>query len=242
MQASLLITTFERDELLAYGLASISQQAIMDTGNVEIIVLNDGYNSPETEEISLIPSARYFWTGQHKHARWRVPGYALNIGARQAKGEWLILSCAEMFHINSCIKGLLETEDEKALSIPRGWDDDGRFLESLRRSEKFNYTELGNLRIELPFLLTVHRKKFLDIGGYDEDFTGQSYDDDDLIMRLLESGCYYRRTEERCIHLFHNRNTADKRAAGRLEHNKKLFETRQGQVFRNEGRRWGQLL
>lgn len=241
MRASVLVTTFERDELLAFGLASISNQKIMEKDDVEIIVLNDGYNSPETEEIALLHSARYLWTGKHKHARWRVPGFALNIGAQQARGEWLILTCAEIFHINCCLDGLLMTEDQRALSIPQGWDDDGRFLESLRRGEQFDYTQLKSLKVELPFLMAVHRDTFLGIGGYDEDFTGQSYDDDDLVTRLLGLGCHYRRTEERCIHLFHNRNIADKRSAGRLDHNRKLYESRKGQLHRNQNREWGRL-
>lgn len=239
MGTSLLITTFNRNHLLLWGLRSIVPRE-----DFEIIVLNDAHDNPDTKDICDRYGAHYIWTG-HRHPpgslKWRVPGFALNIGARLAKYETLILSCAEMYHINDCVD-YLSGHGPQVLAIPCGWDDrHGRFLDSLENGFEFNHEKLHILKTELPFLMAVNKGQFFDIGGYDEDFTGQSYDDDDLVDRLIANGCRIIMTEGVCIHLYHDRNVEDKRAPGRLAHNKQLYEQRKGIIQRNTDHIWGRL-
>jgi predicted glycosyltransferase involved in capsule biosynthesis len=86
----------------------------------------------------------------------------------------------------------------------------------------------------------MQRQTYIDIGGYDEDFTGQAFDDDDFVTRLQDHGCKYRRTKARCVHLYHTRSGPG-RSRKLHEYNRKLFNARRGIIVRNVGREWGVL-
>ena len=105
LRASILITSFMRPHLLRWNLFSLAMQEI--GFDFETIVLNDGIPD-ETEalcrEYQDVLNLKYVFTGQRNQGGellYRVPGFAINIGARIASGDILIISCAEMFHINN---------------------------------------------------------------------------------------------------------------------------------------------
>jgi len=233
-----LVTTFNRDQLLQLGLESIRRW----NPDVGILVLNDG-DEGNVQYICDHYKAEYLFTGNNKHAQWRVPGYALNIGVKYSlEYDIVVLTCAEMWHHDDCLTPMIAAveADPYALAIPVGKDDmDNRYLPNLDNEVK--YAECQPLKTELPFLMAMDIDRFVEIRGYDEDFVGQSYDDDDLIERLQANGCHYTKVDARCVHLYHPRYCHDKRTAGRLAINKKLYEERKGTVVRNVGREWGVL-
>lgn len=251
--ATLIITTFKRPHLLEWGLKSLARQAL--PAGFETIVLNDGIND-ETETICNYYqqhlNLRYIFTGHRNlsgRIKWRVPGFAINIGAKMAKGDILIISCAEMFHLNDSVAQLISPLmfNPKLLGIPVARDDqDGTFLNNLIASNgEFDwnmfynyYPELNN---RLPFFLALSRNEFFVIGGYDEDFSGIGYDDNDLMSRLLNNGCQYYQTAAATIHLYHERIWFDKIDSPEVIYNRTLFCQRQGQVVRNQSREWGQM-
>jgi predicted glycosyltransferase involved in capsule biosynthesis len=104
------------------------------------------------------------------------------------------------------------------------------------------YAQLKPLRTELPFLLAVSKASYVHMGGYDEDFTGRCYDDDDFIDRLKASAHQFVKTSAHCIHLWHERVTLQKdKDHDRVAHNKKLYMDRRGQIMRNIKKDWGRL-
>jgi len=248
---SILITTFHRPHLLKWGLFSLAKQAM--PVEFETIVLNDGIDD-ETESICRQYkeqlNIRYVFTGQRNldgQIKWRVPGFAINIGARLSKGKVLIISCAEMFHLNDCIAHLTfpVLVNQKRLSIPIARDDqDASVLRKLETTDgKFDFVEFYNnyphLNIRLPFLMAVSREEFFAIGGYDEDFIGIGYDDNDLVLRLQKNGCSYYQTPAATIHLFHERIWFAKEHDPETAYNRRLYYSRQNQIVRNQGREWG---
>jgi GT2 family glycosyltransferase len=248
---SIIITTFQRPHLLKWGLFSLAKQAMPK--DFETIVLNDGIND-ETESICHHYmdklNIRYVFTGQRNldgTIKWRVPGFAINIGAKMSKGKVLIISCAEMFHLNDCIAHLTfpVLANQKRLGIPIARDDqDGFFLRNLETTQgKFDFMEFFNdyphLNTRLPFLMAVSREEFFTIGGYDEDFTGIGYDDNDLVLRLQKNGCSYYQTCAETIHLFHERIWFAKQHEPETIFNRNLYYARQHQIVRNQGREWG---
>ena len=246
MKISLIMTTFQRDHLLKLTLPNIVNQRRAD----EIILVNDG-TPDDTEQIAKDHGCNYIFTGQRNVVnnisgiKWRVPGYALNIGVRASTGDIIILSCAEMYHIGDLLNQIAipVIENYFALGIPEGKDDDETYLSYLTKTKKHNqniYEQLKPLNVKLPFLLAMRREIYIEIGGYDEDFTGQAYDDNDIMSRLLIHGCEYVQTKARCVHLFHKRSYRN-RNRNSLEYNKRLFLARQGVVKRNIGKEWGIL-
>jgi GT2 family glycosyltransferase len=242
-KATVLIPTFNRDELLKFGLRSISTQGLPD---LEILVLNEGPDNEVTRGVAEKYGAKYVQTGSPDQ-QWRVPGFALNIGAKMATGDVLVLTCPEMWHVDDCLTKMLEAvaTDPKVAAITNGKDDDGSYLTSLKTRKgdlRKIYPNLPPLRTELPFLMAVRKEVYLKIGGYDEDFTGRSYDDDDFLHRLKALGLDITKVDAHCVHLYHKRQTLkETKDHDRVAHNKKLFEERRGLVFRNQGREWGVL-
>ncbi|MBT4530767.1 MAG: glycosyltransferase family 2 protein [Phycisphaerae bacterium] len=61
---------------------------------------------------------------------------------------------------------------------------------------------------------SIHKSDFIQIGGFDESFTGWGYEDSDLVARAINSECYVRRGDYlgTVFHLWHqevNRNEAE---------------------------------
>jgi len=138
----------------------------------------------------------------------------------------------------------MEDGSDKVLAMPKAKDDNGNFLKHLEKTNGVVDMVLYNaqpplINVKYPFFLAMKKQEFVDIGGYDEDFTGTDYDDEDLVMRLLGNGCHHVETEALAIHLWHPRLVMTRERIPRFEHNKRLFEQRQGVVIRNEGRDWG---
>lgn len=249
MEVSMLITSFCRPHLLKWNLYSLAQQNI--PFSFETIVLNDGVldlTADVCEQFSDRLHLKYVFTG-HRNTEtlcYRVPGFALNIGAKIARGKILIISCAEMFHINNTIEHLVAPLlfEPTLLATSIGKDDqDGSFLRYLEQNQgRYNlhdYYGYPLLNTTLPFLMAISRKEFFSIGGYDEDFIGFAYDDNDLMDRLLTKGCRLCLTQAQTIHLYHERHDTGKEQTPEYLLNARLYHERRGKILRNEGRDWG---
>lgn len=251
-KVSILITSFLRPHLLKWNLISLARQNI--ALDFETIVLNDGLPD-ETESLchgyEEQLNLRYLFTGHRNlygQIKYRVPGFALNIGAQNASGDIIIITCAEMFHLNDSINHLARAVllNRKLLGTAVGMDDDGTFLEYITRNAgEYDFNAYLNnywrLNTRLPFLMAINRNEFFAIRGYDEDFTGFAYDDNDLIGRLLNNGCRLCLTQALTIHLYHPRHDDDKEETEEYLFNKNLYQERQGQILRNLNREWGQM-
>lgn len=248
---SLLITAYKRSNLLDF-----SFQSIINSNNkidFEIIVLND-YKPDNTEYVCKKYqdklNIKYIYTGvRNLNGRdfWRVPGFALNIGAKKAQGEVIILSCAEMFHSGTLIDNAYNAtilNNFKSLAYCEGKDDVRRdFLNYLEGNHiDFSdriYKTLIPLNTNLPFFMGMNKQLFLDIGGYDEDFTGTCWDDNDIVSRMQLAGCKYELFDGKIVHLYHEREGYKNYKDGL--YNKNLFLGRKKLVNRNQNREWGVL-
>jgi GT2 family glycosyltransferase len=254
MRVSIIIPSFKRSHLLKWNLFSLSKQNI--PFDFETRVLNDGILD-ETEQLCSHFKERlnlkYFFTGQRNLEDglvWRIPGFAMNIGVKKSKGDIILLCCAEMFHANDVVKLITDvynsSDSDKIIALPKAKDDNGGFLLHLEFSGgNFDINEYYNqpplLNVRFPFLMAMKRKEFIDIGGYDEDFTGIDYDDNDFVDRLIGNGCNYVETGALTIHLWHQRRSCAPETMMRVKHNEKLYTQRKGILVRNVGRDWGKI-
>ena len=254
MKVSIIVPSFKRANLLRWNLLSLSRQTI--PFDFETIILNDG-TSDETEELCSKYkdklNIKYIFTGQRNMSGnfvWRIPGFAINIGVKQSEGDVIVLCCAEMFHVNDTIRRITEvfnsSDIDKTIVIPLAKDDNSRFLNRLivhyGEYSMDDYNTQPNLdNVRFPFFMAMKKKDYMDIGGYDEDFTGTDFDDADLVHRLVQNGCQYLETEARVVHLWHERLSMSPERRVRYEYNKRLYKEREDIIVRNVGREWGVL-
>jgi glycosyltransferase involved in cell wall biosynthesis len=255
MKLSILISSFQRGHLLKYNLQQLAKQ--YKPFSYEILVLNDGIID-DTEEIcnqfKKDLNIRYIFTGQRNipNVVWRIPGFTVNIGIKQALGEHVIISCAEMFLLDDvlCDYVRILDADRKSLVITEGKDDiDAVFLENLKHANptKFVLEKIYNaiscaLHTEYPFFMGINRQELLDIGGYDEDLIGYCWDDYDLIERLKDYGNKIVKIPKRVLHLYHARlRYGMVETTKKWKYNEKLCLERKDIIKRNQDREWGVL-
>jgi glycosyltransferase involved in cell wall biosynthesis len=255
MDLSVIIPSFKRADLLQYGLKSWALQNIKSS--YEIIVLNDGIEDETAKVCSNYQSRlpiNYVFTGQRnaKDIVWRIPGFAINIGAQLAKGKNIIIACPEIYILNDCVQHMIDTlnEDPKKLVITYGKDDRGAaFLKYVKEglsnndiASKYD-SDVKNtpaINTEFPFFMGINRKEFIDIGGYDEDFIGYCFDDADVVNRLRKNGCSIHKIASKIIHLYHPRlRYGLEEVKEKWNYNEKLYYERINQIQRNVGRQWG---
>lgn len=255
MNTSIIIPCYNRPKLLKLGLESLSKQ---DTYYpFEVIVLNDGLPD-ETEKIcneykyKLNVRLRYIFTGQRNYSDkfiWRVPGFAINIGVKQAKGSIIILTCPEIYLMETdIIRRIIESlpDGSKSLVIPYGkFDEEGKILNAVENNQKIDFSLYDAIPRRLPtwlqFFMGMRKESFISIGGYDEDFVGYCFDDNDLIDRLRINGCEYCQLQRHIIHLFHLKNNRIglENETKQFKYNENLYNERKHIVIRNKNREWG---
>ena len=125
-------------------------------------------------------------------------------------------------------------------------DDKSEFLNAVEKGNEDYNGLLNNTKRPLmkiyPFLMGIWKQQLIDIGGYDEDFIGTGYDDNDIVHRLKTDECEYHDTPCAGVHLWHPRGSAKGQdVRGRQAYNKKLLEKRKSQIVRNVGKDWGRI-
>jgi len=259
MKTSILLPSFKRPELLNLGLASL--QHFKPTVDFEILVLNDGVPD-ETEEVcKKYPdlNIRYIFTGKRNLdgvIKPRVPGFALNIGIQQAKGENIILSCPEMYHLNNSIDliALNLEQHPNCMLIPEFiyFDKDNNVTDKLKEKGVYKPIDtnlllggdFGSTHGEMPYVFGIKRKALIRIRGYDEDFTGYAGEDCDLIGRLTKTGFTYHRVGAKAVHLYHegtNNGQCHWDNPAWVHNYALLLHKKDGAAPRNLGREWGVL-
>ncbi|GAG85021.1 unnamed protein product, partial [marine sediment metagenome] len=161
---------------------------------------------------------KYIFT-REKNSKFRCPSFAYNIGIKQSKGEIIILSSPEIFHLNDSVDLIVAPllKNKRILSSPEAegisFDTTGKVTNYLFKEPTLDLAKDINSLLKwgskrsryarkLPFFMGLYKKELMEIGGYDEDFTGYSGDDDDLIWRLKEKGLIFNYCSANIIHLY----------------------------------------
>lgn len=255
---SIITPVFNRGYLLHYHLYSLSRQTF--PFETEILVVNDGIPGCIEDICKRFPklNIRYIFTGKRNIGReepiWRVPGFAINIGAKLSTGNYLLVTGADIFVVEedtvAGICGKLYTNQYKSKTTNNmvtceGKDDDGSFLKTTIRSKNLDtptimdaFNKLASpLYTEQPFFMAFPRQPFIDIGGYDEDFIGIGWDDTDFVKRMTRRGSECVKIQRNIIHMYHERQ----HCAERIQQNKLIFDTKKKNKVANLGREWGVL-
>lgn len=226
VKTSIILTAYDRIEDTLRCLTSLSNLKDEET---EILLMHDHHHASEQlQEACSAMGIKYIHSGQQKGGKeiWRVPGFALNIGVRQSSGSNLIIGNSEIL-VSHPLQDQIQVIEEGYLCSPK------ILAENVGVEHYY--------RSFLPFFLGLPRKVFESIGGYDEDFTGTWYDDDDFILRAGTKAQFVELPHV-AVHLEHNRANGQMHVhESAAEYNRKLFEQRKGIVVRNQHISWGQL-
>ena len=260
---SVILPSFKRGALLDLGLYSLTKQRT--SFDFEIVVLNDGVEDDTESVCKKYSNVRYFFTGQRNaedKSVWRVPGFAINIGVKQVKGDVIVLSCPEIWHLTeNSLEFAVTALEPKTLVFPRTifFDDENMILPYLL-NQSSPLLEVPKQLLEasssilkknsnaytMPFFMTLHKQSFMDIGGYDERFTGVCCDDNDLVDRLRLSHKRLFLPSFSILHLYHTPVTGIinefNEFSKEYTYNYVLWQNgRGGTPIRNAGREWGVL-
>ena len=156
------------------------------------------------------------------------PSVAYNQGAKEAHGEYLILTSPEVMHEADVLAGL----DEEFAKDPDAYVVCA--CRSLKKNGSFHmwYQHSEHRPLNYHFCTAISRENFLKIGGFDEAFgPGHCYDDDDLVMRVKNSHLnIVVRDDLVTAHQWHRRDTRPGVDYRKLEQrNKELFITKWGE-------------
>ena len=171
------MTTFNRPNLLRETLDSIDMQDFQG----EIIVVDDG-----TDELTAGICHEYLPTrisvNRPQSTHYRNQAYPLNIGIKAATGDVIIQQNAECKHIDpGTIKKLEARVTDTTAVFAR--------VTALTPEGKPDIVYCGPDNARPYFFCgAIKRAWFEKLRGYDEDFVGYGYEDDDMADRLRRSG------------------------------------------------------
>jgi glycosyltransferase involved in cell wall biosynthesis len=172
------MATHERPELLARTLDSIARQR--PPFEFEVIVVDDGSESPEIQRIVTARGYGYFRID--REPGYRNPGPARNFGYRVARGEVVICQSDDVVHRSAdCIAKLVKlvaNDNFVIATVFNGDIDDCELPNDVYTSPQ--------KPSPLFFLGAIQRRHIYAIGGNDEDFTEPGYDDNYFADCLIQ--------------------------------------------------------
>ncbi len=194
--------------------------------DLEVLVVDDG----SKEE--FVPAGEWPFLRVIKLPRKDMamnPCVPINVGAREARGDILILSNPEVKHH---VPVLQEMRAELERTGPMGYvlsackyDRDGTWHchSSLVNEQGYRDQYRQPKNSGFHFCAMFYRTLWDKAGGFDEDYrAGSSYDDPDWVNRVASAGGIFRMRDDLVVE--HTRNGAESNyASGMLERNKALF-------------------
>jgi glycosyltransferase involved in cell wall biosynthesis len=188
---SLCMTTFNRAPQLAMTLRSIRDQNVPD---LEIVLIDDGVDDEITRWVAQsFEVDKYVQLRRPASVDYRNAARPLNIGLRLTAGEIVILQNAECMHIGDVILPLVSrvTEHNAVFAKCVALDIEGK--------EEQVYCGTANPR---PYFFcgAMLREHFIRLRGFDEDYVGYGYEDDDFADRLRREHISFEFADDIVVH------------------------------------------
>lgn len=235
-KTSLIITVFNRSNLIRKSLLSLMNQSVMPD---ELILSDDGSSEDIISAISGITKGFNFPV---KYVRQENKGFRLaktrNNGVRNSSGDFLIFLDQDLIHTTKLIETFIKNkkknrfitgmpiwlDKQTSVQLTEKKISDSSFDEfiSLEEIDKIKkqfhkdkrYYFIHKLKLtNQPRLrggiCAINKSDFEKINGYDEKFIGWGAEDDDVGSRLYKIGLegYNPFLNDYAIHLYHDRAT-----------------------------------
>jgi glycosyltransferase involved in cell wall biosynthesis len=196
MDQTLLITTFNRADLLRNSLERLTQLTIPN----EVLVVDDG-GADHTEQVCNDFRDRLPIHYLYNHnPDWSICSMARNIGIVHASNDWIVTSEPELFFVTDVCSQFAELHEGHELEVisagtiyfqPEGGAPPSTNVEGLEIAGDYvpptdHETAIGWVA---PFTALYYRPWVEAVGGWDEEFPGPwGWDDIDLLTRLRIMG------------------------------------------------------
>ena len=208
MRVSVVIPTYNRSRILVRTLEALGRQTLIeeseaDSGSgvsYEVIVVDDGSTDDTAERVHGI-SAGYPVPLIYLHQENRKQGAARNLGAGQAKGDWLVFlgddTVPERNFLAEHLKARAADTDRVVVIGYTPWAREyprTRFMEYVgEEGWQFGFSLIED-KEDVPFNffytsnLSISREFFRESAGFDEDFGEYGWEDIELGWRLHGMG------------------------------------------------------
>jgi glycosyltransferase involved in cell wall biosynthesis len=231
MNATVIVPTYNRKELLAACLLSLDVQSLNNTDSYEVIVVDDG----STDGTGDMVRALGLSDRVHYHYKPRTPASGLaaarNEGVARSTGDILIFLDGDHVvpatFVNEHLRCHADRDDVAVIGYRIHLKDGDIDTNSLRRG--FSLTAVPEVfKPELRFAIadifsdnmanmssawhlcfgcnmSVHRATFAKAGGFDEGFQGWGLEDCEMGYRLKKSGAKFVLARRAVVyHLYHS--------------------------------------
>jgi glycosyltransferase involved in cell wall biosynthesis len=228
MTVSIVLTTFNRPNQLNNTLTSIVRQQYPA---LEIIVVDDGFDVQTPQLCARFPVQ---YIKLNRPQSWKNSSLPNNIGIRRATGNIIIVQNAECMHIDSCAVerlAALVTDNNAVFAHVQAINSRGTPIQWYCGPEK---------PVAFFFCGAMKRDRFLRMRGFDEDFTGPGFDDDDFQARLMHDSVEFVFSDILVHHQWHLPSPVEYLSMQAV-FEKKLADMQAGRIgtARNLNREWG---
>lgn len=239
---SIVLSCYNRGKQLRKTLESIEAQKY-DRHDLEVIVVEDG-NDGLTEIVARDFKARYFRTKRTDLPAFQNPSRVHNIGIKHANGEVVILQGGEVMYETKpyALNHLVELASLPYYVSPivKSLGPGGEFLEWYSHPR-----EGARAGWIINFCLAVRREYVLEVGGFEESYTGYGFEDDQLTFCLRKLGLGAKYAEDVIVsHQHHSRNNYNfEYPEGLAQFNGFVADVNRGlrPAVSNYGKDWGRL-
>ena len=200
---TIVMTSSNRSKQTYYTLQSIANSQYK---NVQVVLVDDSVSDPiDAKQLETYPFVIDFVRILSDIKTWANPCVNYNIGFQFVEGGYVIIQNAEVFHVGdviSCCALILNNSVYCVFDVRQsaGYDTNELFYKSSTFDTSIygNHSYFGNghwyqsaedNNRALHFLSGMSRSVFNKIGGFSYDYSlGDSYDDDDLILKIHSLG------------------------------------------------------
>lgn len=217
MKLSIIIPSYNRKDTLKLQLEKINNQENLESLDFEVVVVDDGSDDGTkqmVDELAILYKLRYIFLNRDEHSS---RARARNQGVNNSTGEILTFLDSGILPTTTFIKNLIKYFEQKnnenrvILHYTYGLFASNEhnlkvknyeeFVEEVRehidwrdvREDIFNHIS----PIEAPWalgwscMLTISRKKFFYVDGFDETFKNWGGEDSEFAFKLHEIGCEF---------------------------------------------------
>ena len=205
MKYSILLPYYRRVTQFASTLESFKHH-YSHRDDYEVVVVAD-IKTPQGELDWLSNQPVRLFKAEQKDGSLGNPAPHFNQAAREAKGEYLVISNPEVFHASDILGGLDGQVGEKyVLCACQSVYDTKLTIGQKPKAHRWYQHSVHDPR-DLHFCTVLRKDLFLKVGGFDEAYAaGISFDDDDFRETVKAAGIEFsRRDDLLTYHLHHER-------------------------------------